>query len=180
MRCFVYLVCLTVALTNMGCQQDTMQTNKQSSSISDATIATEKPVTPERPDDSDANQPSEPAPVKHLFVAKLLLKRFEAIELSDQQMSEFNRMSADLRSRVDKMREEAGITPELIKQRDEVFSKLKKTDLKGDGLWAELQKKMQVSDEKRDAFRSTHEQNKKFRKEAIKLLTKEQHEKIGK
>ncbi|MEM7560167.1 MAG: family 16 glycoside hydrolase [Planctomycetota bacterium] len=113
-------------------------------------------------------------PVKHLFVAKLLLRRFETIALTDQQMSKFNNMSRDLRARVDKMRAEAEITKSMIKRRDEVFSELKKTDLGGDALWNTLQEKMQITDEQRDAFRETHEANKSFRANALKLLTAKQ------
>ena len=114
-------------------------------------------------------------PVKHLFVAKLLLRRFESLALTDQQVSEFNDMSRELRARIDKMRSEAGITKSMIKRRDEVFAELKKTDLSGSELWNTLQEKTQITDEQREAFRKTHEANKKFRANALRLLTKEQH-----
>lgn len=113
-------------------------------------------------------------PVKHLFVAKLLLRRFETLALTDLQMAKFNHMSRDLRVRVDKMRSETGITKSMIKRRDEVFAELKKTDLSGDELWNALQEKTQFTDEQRDAFRKTHDANKSFRANALKLLTAKQ------
>ena len=119
-------------------------------------------------------------PVHHLFVAKLLLRRFRNAELTDQQLTAFNRMSRDLRRRVDKIRKDAGITKSMIKRRDKVFAELKKSELTGDDLWHTLQEKAQFTDAQRDAFRRTHEANKQFRTDALKLLTDAQRAKLVK
>ena len=77
-------------------------------------------------------------PVRHLYVAKLLLRRLESADLTSEQMTAFNHLSRDLRTRIDRMRQAVGITQEIIKRRDEVYSQLKQTDLEGDALWEAL------------------------------------------
>ena len=90
--------------------------------------------------------------VKHLFVAKLMLRRLESVGMTDEQIKAFNKLSADLRKRIDKSRAAVGITKETIKRRDEVYSKLKQTSLKGDELWSELQKRGNFTVSERSIF----------------------------
>ena len=127
-----------------------------------------------------ANPSSDDGPVQHLFVAKLLLRRMKSVGLTADQMKEFNRLSADLRAKTDARRNRVGITPQLIKRRDEVYSELKKTDLQGDVLWKTLQERIGITDAQREAFRETLRQNKAFRNEALNLLTKEQRRQMPK
>ncbi|MEO1525954.1 MAG: arylsulfatase [Planctomycetota bacterium] len=124
---------------------------------------------------TDEDRPEVEPPLRHLFGAKLLLEKLESAELTADQMREFNRLSVSNRLEIDALRTKAEITPALIKRRDKVFSKLKQQpDLEGDALWIELQRRADLSDIQRDAFRETHERNKRFRKEVLKLLNTEQ------
>ncbi|MEM1067801.1 MAG: hypothetical protein AAGI63_02815 [Planctomycetota bacterium] len=118
--------------------------------------------------------------VKHLFVAKLLLRRMEAVDLTPTQLAAFNELSKELRSQIDTMRAEVGIDKEAIKRRDEVYSELKKTSLSGDAFWAELQNQGGFTDGQRDVFRQTQERYTKFKTEAIALLSKEQKARLPK
>ena len=129
---------------------------------------------------SQTTDKSDSAEVKHLYVAKLLLKRMEAVKLTDDQTASFNRLSADLRKRIDGMRARAGITKEIVQRRDEVYSQLKKSKVKGDELWSQLQKKANLTDAQRDVFKETQEQYGVFKKDAIKILTDEQRSQLPK
>jgi len=117
---------------------------------------------------------------KHLFSAKLLLKRLEPAQLTAQQLESFNTLSRDFKERITKLRDKTGITPELIKQRDTAFSELKKTSLEGDDLWKSLQEKTNITDEQRDAFRESKAVSRKFRKDVLALLNEKQLAKIPK
>tara|TARA_R110002049_G_scaffold47902_4_gene138549 strand:- start:23290 stop:24435 length:1146 start_codon:yes stop_codon:yes gene_type:complete len=123
---------------------------------------------------------SSDAPVKHLFVAKLLWRRMESVNVTPEQVSKFNQLSGALRTRIDKIRAEAGITQDTIKRRDEVYSELKKTPLKGDELYRELQKRGGFTDPQRDAFRETQEHYATFKSAVLNLLTKEQRARLPK
>ncbi len=118
--------------------------------------------------------------VNHLFVAKLLWQRMQSVDLTDQQVAAFNQLSSNLRSRVDKLRAEAGITKDTIKRRDEIYSELKKTSLQGDDLWNELQRRGSFTDLQRDTFRKTHQHNAAFKSAALDLLTPEQRKRLPK
>ena len=118
--------------------------------------------------------------VKHLYTAKLLLRRLDSVSMTPEQLEAFNQLSFDLRKRIDKNRAEVGITKETIKRRDKVYSELKKSKLKGDEFWNTLQEKADLSAAQRDVFRDTLVHFKKFRADALKLLTEEQRARIPK
>lgn len=118
--------------------------------------------------------------VKHLFVAKLLIRRLAEVGMTAEQTKAFNRLSANLRTRIDKQRADVGITKEIIQRRDKVFAKLKKTDLEGDEFWITLQQQAGITAAQRDVFRSTREHYNKFRNDALKLLTEEQRARVPK
>ena len=104
----------------------------------------------------------------------------EAVDLTPEQLKSFNKLSADLRAMIDKKRAAVGIEKETIKRRDEVYSKLKKTDLEGDAFWNKLQEEAGFTDAQRDVFRETQEHYKKFKADELELLTKEQKAKLPK
>lgn len=117
-------------------------------------------------------------PVKHLYVATLMLRRLESVDLTDQQMASFNTLSQDLRTRTDRIRNEVGITKETIRRRDEVYSELKKTEHKGDALWNTLQEQAKLTAPQRDVFRKTQEEYAQFREDVLQLLTDSQRAKL--
>lgn len=119
-------------------------------------------------------------PVRHLFGARLLLRKFETVDLTEEQRAKFNRLSGDLRNRVDARRDKVGITQDLIRQRDKVYSRLRDEGLKDETLWTTLQAEINLTDAQRDAFRDTLRQNKEFRANAMKLLTKDQRSRLPK
>ena len=127
-----------------------------------------------------ARDHAEVTPVRHLFVAKLLLRRMEAVDLTSKQQATFNNLSGDLRARIDELRAGAGITSDTIKRRDEVYSVLKKTTLKGDELYLELQKRAGLTDKQRDGFRETQDHYSVFKSAALDLLTREQRARLPK
>jgi hypothetical protein len=120
------------------------------------------------------------APVKHLFVATLLLRRMKSVDMTPEQLAAFNKLSGNLRARIDKLRADAGITKETISHRDEIYSELKKEPLTGDDLYLELQKRGGFSDAQRDGFQETQEHYKAFKSAALEILTEEQRKHLPK
>lgn len=139
-------------------------------------------LSPEQPSSKTASQKasSQKTSVKHLFVAKLLLRRLDHVDLTNEQLDEFNQMSAGLREFIDQERAAVGITAETINRRDEAYSKLKQSDLSGDALWNELQQQAGLTSAQRDVFRETMDHYKKFRTNALKILTDEQRKRLPK
>lgn len=121
----------------------------------------------------------EPA-VKHLFVAKLLLRRLEAVDLTSTQLKQFNQLSRELRQEIDEQRERVGITKETIKARDEAFSQAKKEGLRNDALWAAVQASAKLTDAQRDVFRDTQTRYAEFKQAALAILTAEQRQALPK
>lgn len=119
-------------------------------------------------------------PVKHLFVATLLLRRMKPVGMTAQQSAAFNKLSSDLRSRIDRLRSEAGIGKDTIAHRDEIYKVLKTKSLTESELYLQLQKRGGFTDAQRDAFRETQKQYKTFKSAALNLLTKEQRAKLTK
>lgn len=132
------------------------------------------------PSKKSAATPGSKPSVNHLFVAKLMLRRLQHVDMSDEQTEAFNQLSADLRTQIDRKRAAVGIEKETIRRRDEVYSKLKKTDLKGDAFWNALQEEAKLTAAQRDVFRETQEHYKKFRADALQLLSEEQRARIPK
>jgi|GEM_PF-5366411 len=108
-----------------------------------------------------------------------MLRRFEQVDLTEEQLHAFNKLSFDLRTRIDEKRAKVGITGDTIKTRDEHYSQLKKTH-KGDELWNTLQEQAKFADEQIAVFRETQEHYKKFRNAALSLLTAEQKKRLPK
>lgn len=123
---------------------------------------------------SQTNRTPNGGGVKHLFTARLLLRRLEKCDLTDSQMARFNQLSADLRTRIDKMRSDVGITKDLIKARDTAYSAAKKAGLKGDPLWQAVQSEASLSDDQTGVFRKTQEIYSEFRKSVTEILTEDQ------
>ncbi|MEM7145334.1 MAG: hypothetical protein AAF591_09375 [Verrucomicrobiota bacterium] len=117
---------------------------------------------------------------QHLFTAKLLLRRLETVDLTPEQLQSFNELSADLTARIWAKRETVGITKKTIERRDAVYSKLKETDLEGDAFWNTLQEEAGLTAAQRDVFRETLEHFKKFKADALGLLTDEQKARLPK
>ncbi|MEM6471004.1 MAG: hypothetical protein AAF802_15705, partial [Planctomycetota bacterium] len=130
--------------------------------------------------DVDESLPKTGKPVKHLFVAKLLLRKFEQVGISDEQQVSFDELSMRHSQTVAEIRDNAGITKADIKRRDEVYASLKEVTPQGNQRWIALQQKAGFTDEQREAFRETFELNKQFRVEALSILTKEQRKQLTK
>ena len=118
--------------------------------------------------------------VRHLFVAKNLLKRFEAVGLSAQQQTAFNQLSGALRKKVDVLRSEAGISKQTITQRDEAHRVLKGQKLPEADYWKQLQNKAQLDTKQLAGFQETQRLYRVFKTDAMALLNEEQRKHIRK
>ncbi|MEM9280876.1 MAG: hypothetical protein AAGA96_03545 [Verrucomicrobiota bacterium] len=112
--------------------------------------------------------------VRHLLVAKFLLQRLEPAELTEAQMTEFNRLSAELRARIDQLRETTGISREVMERRDAAHRELKTLKLPADVYWERLQKDASLNEAQLKAFQKTQDQFDTFKQAAMELLTDEQ------
>ncbi|MEM9481690.1 MAG: sulfatase-like hydrolase/transferase [Verrucomicrobiota bacterium] len=116
---------------------------------------------------------------KHLFTAKLLLDRFEQLDLTAAQLSQFNEVSRKLTAKVAAIRESSGISKEDIKKRDEAYGPAK-DKLQGDELWKHVQDKTGFNDAQIAGFRETHLLARAFREDALAILTPEQKKQFPK
>ncbi|MEM0898152.1 MAG: hypothetical protein AAGJ79_14845 [Verrucomicrobiota bacterium] len=111
--------------------------------------------------------------VKHLFTAKLLLARFEQLELTETQRNLFDKISQKLTTEVAAIRKSSGISKDDIKKRDEAYGPAKK-ELQGEALWERVQQETGFSDQQIAGFRKTLVLARDFREEALAILTSEQ------
>ena len=111
---------------------------------------------------------------KHLLVAKFTLQRLEKVNLTPEQKTAFNSLSAQLRKDVDALRAKVGIDKEVMGRRDEAHRALKGLKLEDAEYWKRLQADASLSDDQLAAFKTTQEKFQVFKREANALLTDEQ------
>ncbi len=115
--------------------------------------------------------------VRHLMVAKFLLGRLEAVDLTDKQLAAYNQLSVDLRTEVDALRMRVGIDGDVMARRDKAHRELRDLKLEEGVYWSRLQKKAELTSEQLNAFQLTQEKFSQFKAEVDELLTAEQKRK---
>ena len=118
---------------------------------------------------------------ERLFMAKFLLIRLQPAELTDDQLEKIERLSEVTHQRVLQIREDHGISREVMKHRDEIFNKLRDVDkLRGQKLHTETAKQAKLSDEANRGFEIMLDVKKEFTKTVMAMLTPEQKAKYEK
>lgn len=112
--------------------------------------------------------------LKPLFASKRLRERLESVGLTEAQWISFECLSQDLSRRVQRLRDEVGIAPELIRKRDTVMRQLKEQGVESEAMWAKLQEATGFSESQVQAFEETRRHNKTFRSTVLGLLSPKQ------
>lgn len=110
-------------------------------------------------------------------IAAQLLKSLADVELTKEQKEKIQAMGKEAMAEMSKVREEAGITPELTKKRAEA-AKSVETEKKGKARQAAIDEAAGLTKEQSTAMAKMTELRQKFQKDAIGVLTAEQKEKL--
>lgn len=111
-------------------------------------------------------------------VTAMLLKQLEAVKLTDEQVSKIKELGKTATAKMNAIREEAGITPELMKKRTEAQKALQESGKKGKELQAAINKEAGLNEAQIAAQQKTAEVRTTLQKQVIALLTDEQKEKL--
>ncbi|MEM7602517.1 MAG: hypothetical protein AAF357_14005 [Verrucomicrobiota bacterium] len=115
---------------------------------------------------------------RKLLVTKFVLEKLEQADLTEDQLDAYGTLCHDLRLKVHSLREEVGISKEVIDARDKSHRELKGLSLSEEGYWKRLQAEADLSDEQVAAFQMTGELYAKFKVDANGLLTDEQKKRL--
>ena len=111
-------------------------------------------------------------------LAGQLIKQLESVGLTDEQKKKITEMSKEASEASTKLREEAGITQELMKKRAAAQKELKDSGKKGKDLVAAVNEKAGLSETQVAAFTKLNASRTKFQRSAMALLTDEQKAKV--
>ncbi|WP_372717783.1 Spy/CpxP family protein refolding chaperone [Novipirellula sp.] len=128
-------------------------------------------------DDAKPKKKGERAGGKNAGVAQLL-KPFEAVDLTEEQTAKIKALGKAMNEKSNAIREEAGVTQELMKKRAEAMKAARESGKKGKELAAEVDAKAGFSEAHVNAMKKVAELRQKFMQEAIAVLTAEQKEKL--
>ncbi|WP_442509526.1 Spy/CpxP family protein refolding chaperone [Novipirellula sp. SH528] len=128
-------------------------------------------------DDAKPKKKGERAGGKNAGVAQLL-KPFEAVDLTEEQTAKIKVLGKAMNEKSEAIREEAGITQELVKKRAEAMKAARESGKKGKELAAEVDAKAGLSEAQVNAMKKVTELRHKFMQDAVALLTPEQKENL--
>ena len=115
-------------------------------------------------------------------VANSVLKQLAKVELTEEQKTKIKELAKKSATEMKAAREEAGITPELMKKRAAALKEVRESGEKkkmADAL-VEVNKKIGLTEEQVAAFQKTSSARAELVKSAIALLSDEQKEKLPK
>ncbi len=128
-------------------------------------------------DDAKPKKKGERAGGKNAGVAQLL-KPFEAVDLTEEQTAKIKALGKAMNEKSEAIREEAGITQELMKKRAAAMKEARESGKKGKELAAEVDAKAGLSEAQVNAMKKVTELRQKFMQDAVALLTPEQKENL--
>lgn len=111
-------------------------------------------------------------------VAAQLIKQLEEVKLTDEQVAKIKELGKKANTGMKTLRDEAGITPELVKKRTEAQKSLKDSGKKGKELTAAINEAAGFSTAQAAAMEKVAAARVAFQKEVIKMLSDEQKEKL--
>ena len=110
--------------------------------------------------------------------AAQLLKQLDSVGLTDQQTAKIKEMGKKFDVQMKTLRDEAGITPELMKKRMEAQKSLKDSDKKGKERAAAINEAAGMTDAQVAAMEKMMAARQKLQQEVVGLLTAEQKENL--
>ncbi|WP_145419764.1 hypothetical protein [Planctomycetes bacterium K23_9] len=111
-------------------------------------------------------------------MAGQLIKQLKPVGLTDEQTKKIKELAKEPTELAKKIREEAGLTPELMKKRTAAMKELKDSGKKGKEMNAAVNEKAGLTETQIAAFTKMNEARTKFQRAAMALLTDEQKAKV--
>ncbi|KAA5544593.1 hypothetical protein FYK55_09775 [Roseiconus nitratireducens] len=112
--------------------------------------------------------------------AALVTRQLKDVELTEQQKSKIQSMAKEAMAEMKSIREDAGLTPKLMKQRTEAAKALKDSEKKGDELVKAINEKAGLNEAQAAAFQKLNAVRQKLLKDSVALLTDDQKSKLPK
>lgn len=106
------------------------------------------------------------------------IKQLEAAKLTDEQVAKIKELGKTANAKLKALRDEAGITTELLKKRADAQKSLKDSGKKGKELQAAINEAAGLTEAQSAAFAKVNEARTAFQKQVIALLTDEQKENL--
>ncbi|MGB7347093.1 MAG: hypothetical protein WBD20_22910 [Pirellulaceae bacterium] len=106
--------------------------------------------------------------------AMQLIKQLEPVGLTEEQTTKIKELAKASAAADKALREEAGLTPELMKKRAEAQKELKDSGKKGKEMAAAVNEASGATEAQAAAFAKLNESRMKFQRAAMALLTDEQ------
>lgn len=107
-----------------------------------------------------------------------LLKQLEDVGLSDEQIAKVKELGKDVTAKMKKIKDDAGITMELTKKRQEVAKAMADSEKKGADLVEAINKEAGLSEAHAKALKLVNEVRMDFHKSVVALLDDGQKEKL--
>jgi Spy/CpxP family protein refolding chaperone len=111
-------------------------------------------------------------------VAMQTIKQLEDAKLTDEQIAKIKELGKTANAKLVALRDEAGITPALLKKRADAQKSLKDSGKKGKELQAAINEAAGLTEAQSAAFAKVNEARTAFQKQVIALLTDEQKENL--
>ena len=111
-------------------------------------------------------------------VAMQTIKQLEEVKLTDEQVAKIKELGKTANAKMKELRDEAGITPALLKKRAEAQKSMKDSDKKGKDLQAAINEAAGFTEAQSAAIAKVNEARTAFQKQVVALLTDEQKEKL--
>jgi hypothetical protein len=107
-----------------------------------------------------------------------LLKQLKDVGLSDEQIAKVKELGKDAAAKMKKIKDDAGITLELTKKRQEVAKAMADSEKKGAELAAAINKEAGFSEAHSKALKLVNEVRMEFNKSVVALLDDDQKKKL--
>ncbi len=107
-------------------------------------------------------------------MATQLIKRLQEVKLTDDQVAKIKELGKVAGVKSKEIREQAGITQEIIKKRAEAQKSLKDSGKKGKQLQAAINEQAELTEQQAKAMNELAELRSKLQQDAIALLTDDQ------
>ncbi|MAI69811.1 MAG: hypothetical protein CMM01_02740 [Rhodopirellula sp.] len=107
-----------------------------------------------------------------------LLKQLKDVGLSDEQIAKVKELGKDATAKIKKIKDDAGITMELTKKRQEIAKAMADSEKKGAELVAAVNKEAGLSEAHAKALKLANEVRMEFHKSVVALLDDGQKEKL--
>ena len=111
-------------------------------------------------------------------VAMQTIKQLEATKLTDEQIAKIKELAKPVNAKIKGLRDEAGFTPALLKQRADAQKSLKDSGKKGKELQAAINEAAGFTEAQSAAIAKVNEARTAFQKQVIALLSDEQKENL--